>query len=170
LIIEAEAADWYEFDRDVTVERVGFITDDDRTVGCSPDRLVGDEGLLGIKAPLPQTQIEYWLSGEINERFRPQLQGQLYVSKPSWVDLLCWHDVLPKIVTRVESDEKFIKALDQELRMFNFFIERVMEKIRARYEVPMPQGSLALKAAFRASLETTPVNREVGIFSTRNRN
>jgi hypothetical protein len=156
LIVEGEAADWYEFDQDVTVERVGFITDDDHTVGCSPDRLVGEEGLLEIKAPLPQTQIEYWLSGEINERFRPQLQGQLYVSQRSWVDLLCWHDVLPKIVTRVESDEKFIKALDRELRMFNFFIERVMEKIRATYEVPMPQGSLALKAAFRASLETPP--------------
>jgi hypothetical protein len=156
LIVEAEAADWYEFDKDVTVERVGFITDDDHTVGCSPDRLVGDEGLLEIKAPLPQTQIEYWLSGEINERFRPQLQGQLYVSQRSWVDLLCWHDVLPKIVTRVEPDEKFIKALDRELQMFNFFIERVMEKIRATYEVPAPQGSLALKAAFRASLETVP--------------
>jgi hypothetical protein len=156
LIVEAEAADWYEFDQDVTVERVGFITDDDHTVGCSPDRLIGDEGLLEIKAPLPQTQIEYWLSGEINERFRPQLQGQLYVSQRNWVDLLCWHDVLPKIVTRVEPDEKFIKALDQELQMFNFFIERVMEKIRATYEVSVPHGSLALKAALRASLETVP--------------
>jgi hypothetical protein len=156
LIVEAEAADWYEFDQDVTVERVGFITDDDHTVGCSPDRLVGDEGLLEIKAPLPQTQIQYWLSGEINERFRPRLQGQLYVSQRRWVDIVCWHDVLPKIVTRVEPDEKFIKALDRELQMFNFFIERVVEKIRATYEVPMPQGSLALKAAFRASLETVP--------------
>src|SRR5271165_5391532 len=51
LIVEAEAADWYEFDQDVTVQRVGFITDDNHTVGCSPDRLVGDEGLLEIKAP-----------------------------------------------------------------------------------------------------------------------
>ena len=131
LIVEAEAADWYEFDQDVTVERVGFITDDDHTVGCSPDRLVGDEGHLEIKAPPPETQVEYWLSGEINERFRPQLQGQLYVSQRSWVDIVCWHDVLPKLVKRVEPDEKFIKALDRELQMFNFFIGRVMEKIRA---------------------------------------
>jgi len=29
-----------------------------------------------------------------------------------------------------------------------------MEKIRATYEMPVPQGSLALKAALRASLET----------------
>jgi hypothetical protein len=74
LIVEADAVDWYEFDQDVTVQRVGFITDDHHTVGCSPDRLVGDDGLLEIKAPLPHTQVEYWISGEIGERFRPQLQ------------------------------------------------------------------------------------------------
>jgi YqaJ-like recombinase protein len=156
LIVEAEAADWYEFDQDVTVQRVGFITDDNRTVGCSPDRLVGDDGLLEIKAPLPQTQVEYRLSGEVNERFWPQLQGQLYVSQRSWVDVVCWHDVLPKLVMRVEPDERFLKALDRELQIFNLFIERIMEKIRATIEAPVPQGKLALKAAFRASLEIAP--------------
>src|SRR5215467_13377170 len=156
LIVEAEAADWYEFDQDVTVQKVGFITDDHHTVGCSPDRLVGDDGLSEIKAPLPHTQVEYWLSDEINERFRPQLQGQLYVSQRSWVDILCWHDVLPKVVVRVESDEKFIMALDRELQIFNFFIARVMEKVCATNEVTVPQGHLALKAALRASLEIVP--------------
>jgi hypothetical protein len=156
LIVEAEAADWYEFDQDVTVQRVGFITDDNHTIGCSPDRLVGDEGLLEIKAPLPHTQVEYWISGEVNERFRPQLQGQLYVSQRSWVDIVCWHDVLPRVVMRVEPDEQFIKTLDRELQIFNFFIERVMEKICATNEAPVPQGRLALKAALRASLEIVP--------------
>jgi hypothetical protein len=156
VIVEAEAADWYEFDHDVTVQRVGFITDDRRTVGCSPDRLVGDDGLLEIKAPLPHTQVEYWLSGEVNERFRPQLQGQLYISQRSWVDILCWHDVLPKVVMRVEPDETFIKALDRQLQNVNFFIERIMEKIGAANEAPVPQGKLALKAALRASLEIAP--------------
>jgi hypothetical protein len=156
LIVEADAADWYEFDQDVTTQRVGFITDCDQTMGCSPDRLVGEEGLLEIKAPLPHTQVEYWISGEVSERFRPQLQGQLYISQRSWVDIVCWHDVLPKIVMRVEPDEKFIKTLDRELQIFNFFIERVMEKIRAMNEVSIPEGKLALKAALRASLETVP--------------
>jgi hypothetical protein len=156
LIVEADAADWYEFDQDVTVQRVGLITDDDHTIGCSPDRLVGEEGLLEIKAPLPHTQVEYWISGEVSERFRPQLQGQLYVSQRSWVDILCWHDVLPKVVMRIEPDEKFIKALDCELQIFNFFVERVMEKIRAMNDVSVPEGKLALKAALRSSLETVP--------------
>jgi hypothetical protein len=122
----------------------------------SPDRLVGDGGLLEIKAPLPHTQVEYWLSGEVNERFRPQLQGQLYVSQRSWVDILSWHDVLPKVVIRVEPDEQFIEALDRQLQIFNFFIERVMEKIRATNEMAVPQGKLALKATLHASLEMTP--------------
>ena len=84
------------------------------------------------------------------------MQGQLYVSQRSWVDIVCWHDVLPKVVMRVEPDGKFIEALDRELQIFNFFIERVMEKIRATNEVPVPQGGLALKAALRASLEIVP--------------
>jgi len=156
LIVEGEAADWYEFDQDVTVQKVGFITDDNHTIGCSPDRLVGDEGLLEIKAPLPQTQVGYWISGEVSDRFRPQLQGQLYVSKRSWVDILCWHDVLPKVVMRVEPDDKFIKALDRELQTFNFFIERVMEKICAINDAPASPGRLALRAGLRASLEVVP--------------
>jgi hypothetical protein len=156
LIVEADAADWYEFDQDVTVQRVGFITDDNHTVGCSPDRLVGDEGLLEIKAPLPHTQVEYWISGEVHERFRPQLQGQLYISRRSWVDTLCWHDVLPKVVVRVEPDERFIEALGRELQIFNYFIERVMEKIRVMNELPIPQSRLALRAALVASAHVVP--------------
>ena len=156
LIVEAEAADWYEFDQDLTVQRIGFITDDEHRMGCSPDRLVGDEGLLEIKAPLPQTQVEYWISGELSERFRPQLQGQLYITQRSWVDILCWHDVLPKLIMRVEPDDQFIKALDRELRIFNYFIEGVMEKIRTTSELPIPPSRLALKAALQASLEIAP--------------
>ena len=156
LIVEAEAADWYEFDQAISVQRVGFITDDRHRIGCSPDRLVGDEGLLEVKAPLPHTQVEYWLSGEVGERFRPQLQGQLYVSERSWVDILCWHDVLPKLVLRVEPDDNFIAALDRELRIFNYFIERVMERIRATSELPIPPGRSALSAVLRASVDLVP--------------
>jgi hypothetical protein len=156
LIVEAEAADWYEFDQDVTVQRAGFITDDEHTIGCSPDRLVGDEGLLEIKAPLPHTQVEYWLSGKVSERFRPQLQGQLFISQRCWVDILCWHDVLPKLVVRVEPDDKFIAALDRKLQIFNYFTERVMEKIRATSEQPIPPGRSALTAVLRASVDLVP--------------
>ena len=129
------------------------------TITRSDAVLIGSSGTteyLEIKAPLPHTQVEYWISGAVHERFRPQLQGQLYVSQRRWVDIVSWHDVLPKLVMRIEPDETFIKVLDRELQIFNFFIESVMEKIRATNAVPVPQGELALKAALRASLEIVP--------------
>ena len=64
--------------------------------------------------------------------------------------------MLPKVVLRVEPDETFIKALDRQLQNVNFFIERVVEEIGGANEAPVPHGKLALKAAFRASLEIAP--------------
>jgi hypothetical protein len=57
---------------------------------------------------------------------------------------------------RVEADEKFIEALDRELRIFNYFIDRVMEKIHATNDLPIPTSRFALKAAPRASVEMVP--------------
>jgi hypothetical protein len=36
-------------------------------------------------------------------------------------------------------------VLEHELQIFNYFIERVIEKIRAATEVRVPQGGLVLK-------------------------
>ncbi len=159
LIVEAEAVDWYEFARlDANYGEttpIGFITNDAGTIGCSPDRLVGDDGLLEIKAPMPHTQIEYWLSGEAKEKYRPQVQGQLYISQRLWVDLVCWHDVLPKVVIRIEPDEKFIAALANELDIFNHFIERVMIKIRGVTDAVIPHSRLSAKIELREMLKAT---------------
>jgi hypothetical protein len=57
---------------------------------------------------------------------------------------------------RVEPDDKFIKGLDRELQIFNYFIEGVMEKIRATHGLPIPPSRLALKTALHASLEVAP--------------
>jgi hypothetical protein len=64
--------------------------------------------------------------------------------------------VLPKLVVRVEPDDKFIAALDRELQIFNYFIERVMEKIRATSELPIASGRSALTAALHASVGLVP--------------
>jgi hypothetical protein len=65
----------------------------------------------------------------------------------------CLFDMLPKVVMRVDPDEEFIKALDCELQIFNYFIERAMEKICATNELRIHE---ALKAVLCASLEIAP--------------
>jgi hypothetical protein len=126
---EAWAADDYELQTGNEVQLIGFMTNDEGTIGCSPDRLVGDEGLLEIKCPLPQTQIEYLLTGEIDREYWPQLHGQLYISGRKWVDIIAYNPELPRSIIRVERDIEFIACLEKLLTQFNDFIGQVMDKI-----------------------------------------
>jgi len=158
VIVEADAAAWYELTEDIETQKIGFITTDDGKIGASPDRLVGDDGLLEIKCPEPAAQVEYLLTGKLDRTYYPQLQGQLYVSERAWVDIVAWSDALPSAVIRVERDEKYIDGLAKELARFNDEIERVMGMIRTvapkAGEMSLPQQTL--KAALRASLEGVP--------------
>src|SRR6185312_13291104 len=52
--LEPQAADLYSFlNEGVELSKVGFITTDDGKIGCSPDRLAGDCGLVEFKCPAP---------------------------------------------------------------------------------------------------------------------
>ncbi|MFP4137449.1 MAG: lambda exonuclease family protein [Halomonas sp.] len=109
--LEPHARALYSMMRDVTVEQVGMVLRDDRRVGCSPDGLVGDPGLLEIKCPAPGTHVGYLAEGQLPERYRAQVQGQLWVSQRQWCDFLSYHPSMPPLLVRVERDEAYIAAL-----------------------------------------------------------
>ena len=111
--MEDEARRWYEMQRDVEVQRVGLVLRDDRQVGGSPDGLVGEDGGLEIKVPALHTHVSYLL-GE-DQPYVPQLQGLMYLTGRSWWDFLSYNPVLPKLLVRVERNEKYIAALDKAL-------------------------------------------------------
>jgi hypothetical protein len=110
--LEAEAAAYYELTNDIETEKVAFITDDERTMGCSPDRLVGEDGLLELKCPAPNTQIDYILNGKLDRDYWPQVQGQLLVTKRKWVDLVSYYPGMKKpVVINVLRDEAYITTM-----------------------------------------------------------
>lgn len=129
--LEEDAMAAYEFESDNTTKPIGFILRDDKSAGCSPDRLIGDDGLLEIKCPKPAVQVQYLLTGEVDKEYWPQLQGQLFVSERKWVDILAFHPELPRAVIRVERDESFIGCLESQLWEFNSFLHDVMQKIES---------------------------------------
>lgn len=117
--IEDEARNWYALMRDVEPQTVGFVySDDDRMVGCSPDALIGDDGMLEIKAPSPWWQMAYLRDGKVPKTYRPQTQGQLYVTGRRWCDFLAYHPDLPPLLVRAHRDEAYIAALDKLVRAF----------------------------------------------------
>ncbi len=121
--MEAEAVSFYQFQRDVTTETVGFITNDAGTIGASPDRLIGEDGLLEIKCPAPHTHVGYMLWKGADKAYHPQIQGQLWVTGREWLDILSYHPEMPPALVRVERDEKYIEDLAAAVTSFSQSLE-----------------------------------------------
>jgi putative phage-type endonuclease len=117
--MEAQAIAFYEFMKDMTVTPVGFVTDDSRTEGCSPDGLVGDDGLLEIKCLKAKNHVETILYHQKHGRcptdYVQQTQGQLMICGRAWADLVFFHPDLPLLVIRQEPDGTFHTALRRGL-------------------------------------------------------
>ena len=65
--LEAEAVNYYEGIREVDTTRIGFLTNDAGTIGASPDRFVGEDGLLEIKVPKEHTHVAYLLGSAVSD-------------------------------------------------------------------------------------------------------
>jgi hypothetical protein len=160
-IVEAEAAQWYEFDQDQETTPIGFVASDTfiadargcewRSYGCSPDRLVGDDGLLEIKCPIPSVQMRYFLEQAADIDHKPQLQGQLMIAERKWLDILCWHPEMAKVVIRVERDEPFIDLLRAYLSEVNEYMNGVMESI-ALHQMPASPAKTSVREMLHKSL------------------
>jgi hypothetical protein len=116
--LEEQAAAAYEFHAEVKTELVGFVTTDDGMLGASPDRLVGDKRLLEIKCLKPSGHVAYMLGVENGGEFKPQLQGQLYVTDREAVDNVFYCPEMPPIVLSVARDEVYIGKLKSALDHF----------------------------------------------------
>ena len=126
--LEDQAMAYYELQRGVDTERVGFALTDDRRAGCSPDRLVGTEGGLEIKCPSPAVHVGYLLDG-LPAKFLPQVQGCLWITGRAWWDLLSYHADLPVALVRVSRDPEYIGALEAAVTAFCDRLESASEKL-----------------------------------------
>jgi len=127
--LEEDAMSQYELMRDIETKEIGFVTTDDGKIGCSPDRLVGEDGLLELKVPAPQTQIDYILGEELVKAYYPQLQGQLFVTERKWVDIMAYHPEIPPVITRLHRDEGYIECMQLYLAKVTSYIDEKMAYI-----------------------------------------
>jgi hypothetical protein len=78
--MEDDARQLYSFDVTEPLTTVGFIRRLSPAAGCSPDALVGEDGLLEIKTKLPHLQLEVLLKKEVPAEHVAQCQGALWVT------------------------------------------------------------------------------------------
>jgi putative phage-type endonuclease len=80
-------------------------------IGYSPDGLVGDDGLIEIKAPRQKTHLKSLITGEVPTEYIPQVQTGLAVSGRKWCDFISYAPGLPLFVRRVQRDPDVIGQL-----------------------------------------------------------
>lgn len=125
---ESAARIAYEMATGNLVKQVGFIELDEFT-GCSPDGLVGDDGLVEIKCQRGYKYIEIAVTKEIDKKYLDQMQMQMFVTGRKWCDYVCYDENFPEpLIIRVEADaevhEKIRKGLEYGIKKLTEILER----------------------------------------------
>lgn len=116
--LESEARNMYELYNNIIVKQVGFI-EHDEFCGCSPDGLIGDDGLLEIKSPNDKNYIKYMYHKKIETAYDWQIQMQLLVTGRKWCDFMAYSPnftksfVIDRFYPVVEKQEKLIAGIDK---------------------------------------------------------
>ena len=134
-LTEPQARAMYELESGNIVDEVSFIKLDElNKIGCSPDGLIGKDGMVEIKCPKTTTQIETYLFGKMPTGHNAQVQGQLWVSGRQWTDFVSFD---PRIdgdssyfCVRIERDEEYIQALAEACFLFAQELREMVKKLR----------------------------------------
>ena len=133
--LEIDAIAYYQMMNDAPVEQVGFVTDDKKQVGCSPDALVGPDGMLEIKALKAINHTialhEYEKTGECPKKYRAQTQGQMMICERKWCDLLFYHPKLPAVIIRQFPDTETQSALKKQIISVRQKRDEVLKALRS---------------------------------------
>jgi hypothetical protein len=124
--LEAEARDLYAFAADIETRQVGFIRN--WNAGCSPDSLIGDDGMIEIKTALPHILIDIALKDEFPVAHRAQTQGALWIAEREWIDCVVYWPGLPLFVKRARRIEPFIATLAKAIEDFNNELNEIVER------------------------------------------
>lgn len=127
--MEPEARDLYAFATDTVPEIVGFVRNGNK--GCSPDSLVGANGMLEIKTKLPDLLIECLERDDFPPEHRAQCQGALWVAEREWIDITVYWPGIPVFIKRAYRDEPYIKTISGAVDQFNDELSALVERVRA---------------------------------------
>jgi len=107
------------------VEEIGFMVRDFGwgKIGYSPDGLVGDDGLIEIKAPKQKKHLATILADAVPLEYMAQCQTGLLVSGREWIDFISYNGGMPLWHKRVEPDPKWQTAIIDAARAAEEAIE-----------------------------------------------
>lgn len=123
IALEDEARNAYEAITGEFVDRVGLAYHPTiKWYAASPDGLVGKDGCIEIKCPLPLTHLGWVKTGYVPADHIPQMKAVMACAERKWCDFVSYCPLLPEnlhlFVRRLEWDREMIEAQDKEVTKF----------------------------------------------------
>lgn len=122
------------------VAECGFVTNDKWgfTLGCSPDGLVGDDGMIECKSRGQRFQIEtivgFYTDGNPPPDFMLQVQSQLLITGRKWCDLVSYSGGLPMATMRIEPHHETQSSIIDAAAKFEARISEIVADYHAALE------------------------------------
>ena len=131
--LENQAGMVYSFEKNITVEKIGFVTHSEY-VGCSPDLLAGDDGLCEIKCLADKGHFALIISGKPESKYVWQAQCQMLICEKKWCDLTHYNPNFKQnlLVYRIIPDEKKFDKLKKGFAAGEKMIKEIEEKMEAK--------------------------------------
>jgi putative phage-type endonuclease len=135
---EPEARAAYEFYQGATVEEVAFVHHPKiDQAGCSPDGLVGADGLVEIKCPNTATHLETLLGQAVPSKYETQMQFQMACTGRKFCDFVSYDPRMPEnmrlFIKRVPRDDKRIAELEGEIASFLLELAVKLSQLNSLY-------------------------------------
>lgn len=127
---EPVAREDYEFRSFNDVVQVGVVELDDWCL-CSPDGLIGENGLIQIKCPIFNTQKEYLKTKKVPGNYYKQMQFELFVTGREYNIFYSYHPFLPAVEIKVERDEIMIAEIQRRLNEAKNEVEMEIEFLKS---------------------------------------
>jgi putative phage-type endonuclease len=122
-----------------TVSEVGFVEHPTIAMsGASPDRLVGDDGLIECKCPQPPAHLESLLTHRIPEKYIHQINWQFAcLPERKWTDFVSYNPSVPEpmrlFVQRIPRDDAAIADLEKEVAAFLAEVDETVSRLLAQF-------------------------------------
>lgn len=133
---EELAAKAYDEHNNVFTDLCGFF--DHPTIkgtGASPDRLVGDDGVVEIKDPTTGTHIDTILDGTYDEDYRYQMAWEYECTGRKWVDFVSYDPRLPEpqryYQMRFIPEPELLELMREKVKTFLAELDALEARVRA---------------------------------------
>ena len=135
---EPMARSAYSMLMDTDVIEVGFVDHPNIPLaGCSPDGLVGEQGLVEIKCPETHSHITTLIERDISNEYIVQIQWQMACTGREWNDFVSYDPRLPPRLCmyrqRVYREDVTIKKYEAAVIEFQAEAEELMARLDRLY-------------------------------------